>query len=429
MKSSKFDFASANRHYDNALKRTEWTGPRATMGTVLHLARENGYEAQVRPSINAMRFDLAAGIPRFEPHGVLPRQFAGVTVDERSARLFPLSALSVLVALGAVGKTTFCVAVACHVAAGKDWNGTPVTALKVMMFCVEEMVAEINAKISACIFDWPEDVRNKCIRNLCVFSCLDGDYRLTKIDRNQYVGTGVADEMIAAIDQFGASLVIIDHLQGFASGDLNGSETATAMAREANKIVAATGAAVVLTAHISKANIGAQSVQQGFISGSLAFENAARQMVGLIPMPDADAKRFGVEAMKSEYLKLEIPKNSYGPSGAGMYLRRMHQPSYHTVRIEPVSLTEPLPAVRQSAHETLCEKVIDYIKRHPDVTKNKLDAASGADGFFRASKVRVRAALDDLLKAGNVVMTPVTEVIRSRHQLGKQVKHLLEVAK
>src|ERR1019366_5620378 len=104
-----------------------------------------------------------------------------------------------------------------------------------------------------------------------------------------------SNQIIRAANDFGAEVIVLDHLQGFVSGHLNNSDTATALAMESNKIVAATGAAVVQTAHISKANINAQDVFAGFTTGSLAFENAARQMTGVIPLPDGDAKKFGLD--------------------------------------------------------------------------------------------------------------------------------------
>ena len=123
--------------------------------------------------------------------------------------------------------------------------------------------------------------------------------------------------MIDAAQSFGAEVIVIDHLQGFVSGDLNLSETATALSREANKIVSATGAAVVIAAHIAKHNINAQGVDSGFTTGSVAFENAARQVIGIIPILDDDAKKYGLEHVRQNYMRIGVPKNSYGPAGGG----------------------------------------------------------------------------------------------------------------
>lgn len=425
-----FNLPDAHKLYDDALQRGHRDGPRRTMGTVVQLAREGGYGvpfAALNGSFGTRKqlFDSVAARPKFNGGGMPPRTFAGPSV-ENGTRLFPRQALSGLVALGGVGKTTLALSTACHVAAGRSWNGSPVEQCKVIIFCVEETKDELDRKFSAHVVNWAPAERCAAEENLLLVSCLDIDARLTRNEKGHYTGTGVAEAMIDLAQGFGATLIFIDHVQGFVSGDLNVSETATAVAREANKIVAATGAAVVLTAHVSKANIKAQGIEQGLASGSLALENAWRQLVGVIPMPDEDAKLYGLEQTRGDYMRLAIPKNSYGPRDAGMWLRRVYSPSYHTVTIEPVNLAPPISMPRKSASDALCDKVVEYLKRHPMTTSNQLDTASGLDGCFKVSKEKVRAARSALVDSGRVILREVTPEERKAHNLGQQVKHVYE---
>jgi hypothetical protein len=216
-------------------------------------------------------------------------------------------------------------------------------------------------------------------------------------------------------------------MQGFVSGDLNSSETSAAISREANKIVDATGAAVVLAAHISKANIGAEKVEQGFASGSLAIENAARQMAGMIGMTEAAAKLYGLEATRHDYVRLEISKNSYGPAGAGMWMRKVFSLKHHTVVIEPVTLTMPLSAARKSANEHLGDRVAAHLGQNSWVTKNMLDGIAGEDGPLKASKAKVRECVKGLLDEGLLYLYEVTESDRSEHGIAKQVTEVLRL--
>lgn len=368
--------------------------------------------------------------PVYMPNGVPPRRFVGPSICE-GIRLFPANALSTLVALGAMGKTSLLMTIACHVAAGKNWNNAPIQQQKVAMIFCEEESQEINRKFSAVTYDWTDEKRQLAIDNLLLIPLLGEDARLTVIEKNHYKGSGVAEELIDLFNNFGLAdgLVIFDHMQGFASGDLNISETATAICREANKIVSATGSAVVFAAHISKQNIKAEEVEQGFAVGSLAFENATRQMAGLIPMTSENAKKFGVEQTRSEYVWLGIAKNSYGSSSDGLWIKKIVSSDYHTVVMEPVMLTPPIPPERLSEFEKISKRIVDYIAKHSNTTKNTIDGLSGRDGEFKASKAKVRDCLKALVDSGVVVIVEVTDNMRSQHSIPKQVKEVLRTNK
>lgn len=66
-------------------------------------------------------------------------------------QLFPIGALSLLVALGGAGKTSLAVSIGCHVAAGKDWGTKPVQKRKVLYFSVEEDQLELKRKFGATV--------------------------------------------------------------------------------------------------------------------------------------------------------------------------------------------------------------------------------------------------------------------------------------
>lgn len=368
--------------------------------------------------------------PVFVPNGMPTRRFIGPSISN-GLRLFPANALSSLVGLGAMGKTSLLLTIACHVAAGRDWNNSPLEQQKVVMLFCEEEKQELNRKFSAITSDWTATERQSCEDNLLLIPLLGIDSRLTTIDKGHYRGSNVAEELIKLLRAFGLinGLVILDHMQGFASGDLNISETATSICREANKIVEATGAAVVMTAHISKNNIKATEIEQGFAVGSLAFENATRQMSGLIPMSDVQADKLGLKETKKEYAWLGIAKNSYGGSSEGLWLKKVISPHYHTVVMQPVILTAPVAPERLSEFAKISKRLIDYIARHPNSTRNTIDGLSGKDGDFKASKAKVRDCLKALIDSGEVEVTLVTNQMRQGHSIPKQVKEILCINK
>jgi hypothetical protein len=184
----------------------------------------------------------------------------------------------------------------------------------------------------------------------------------------------------------------------------------------------------VFAAHISKANISASSIEQGLAVGSLAFENAFRQLLGMICMPENDAKKYGLEDTRKQYIRLEAPKNSYGTSDGGIWLQKVPVQEYHTATIIPVVLTPPIPASIRTAHERITEKILERLKKDPYCTKNKLDALAGTEGIFKASKANLRNALNCAIEEGVVNTHQVTDAEREANGLPKQVKEVLRAA-
>lgn len=226
---------------------------------------------------------------------------------------------------------------------------------------------------------------------------------------------------------FNADLIVMDHLQGFADGDLNASDTATALAMAANMIVAATGAAVVFTAHVNKTQINADTVDAGFTTGNLAFENAARQVTGVIKIPEKEAEELGLLEAEG-YLKAVIAKNSYGPAREAMYLHREYVQDFHTVRVQPYqrAITTHTSSLVPRA-ERLRVQVIDYVADQPGTTKNKLDKLSGKTGQFKASKNDVRRVVEELLDDKSLRVRTVSSEEKQALGLQQQVTGILEV--
>jgi len=256
-----------------------------------------------------------------------------------------------------------------------------------------------------------------------MISLVGHDPRLTRIEGRSILGTALTQKVIEAVKKFGAGIVLLDHLQGFTSGDLNNSDTATALVREANRIVSETGAAVVMAAHTNKGNIGAQEVLHGFTTGSLAFENAARQVVGIIPLPDDDAKTLGLEAVRRDIMLMAMPKNSYGPSGEKTYLRKVYVSDFHTITVEPFY---PLGRMAvPSANERLRQALVDHIRDNPGSrSKNAIEKLAGKKGRFKASKAEVRAALGQLIEEGVLQVRPITKEERNAHGYPHQTKEV-----
>ena len=427
MRAKDYDEEAVHDMYDAALVRSNV--PREKRYTLEMLQRDAsqfGYVPAMRlddtssasRTQNLKTFDLDQFTPLYYPDGLAPREFAGPWIG--NSQLFPLGALSLLVALGSAGKTTLAVAIGCHVAAGKVWGTRPVQQRKVLYFSVEEDQLELNRKFGATVERWSRCEQQAAIDGLRLISLKGDDPRLTKPDGRHIVPGDLSTRIIMAAEDFAAQLVVLDHLQGLTSGDLNNSDTATMLSQVANEIVSKTGAAVVFAAHTTKSKISAQHVEHGFTTGSLAFENAARQVTGIIFMSDDDAARMGLEATKQQYRKLEMPKNSYGTAGETSYLKTELSIKFNTVSIHPYIPTTG-SMMFESKGDALRRKVRGYIREHPFISKKQLDDISGKNKTpFKASKADVRKACEELIETGSVKYRVPSISERNSHKISAQ---------
>lgn len=449
MRPEDYDEEAVHKLFDNALERKSQSVPnRRTVSDLMEMARSRvlpGFDPFEIPGTQRHlgeytgtvlpwkvdKFPVpasASALDRFRPDplvtGMAPREFAGPSVGD--AKLFPLNAISLFVALGGVGKTSTLVAMCAHVAAGKAWNGEKLNQMPIAMFFVEEDQDELNRKFGAVTKKWSFEDRKLAAENSLLVSLVGREQRLTRTVGREILPTGLSAQIVDFVKRTKAKLVVCDHLQGFAGGDLNNSDTATSLAAEANKIVAQTGAAVVFAAHTNKANIGAENVGTGFTSGSLAFENAARQVTGVVPMPDKDASEFGV-ADRTMYMKLEMSKNSYGKGFEKSYLEKVYVQDFHTVAVAPFDPPPLVNAPAQTKSQRLEEAVLDYIQSNPGTTKSKLDNFAGTKGPFMASKKDLRATIEDLIKQGTIGLRKPTPTERKDLGIAHQVKEILVI--
>lgn len=446
-----YDSADTQRQYQNFLNRGgQHEGPRKTTRTIFSLARYDPvvaavnapvtgathsqvansgiFGADIDPQVSDTHeaiFDLNAYRPNSTLASMPPREFAGPQLG--NARLFPKDAISLFTALGGAGKTSSLLAMAAHIAAGKNWGHEPITQRRVIMFFVEEDQKELDRKFGATTHDWDPKDRTAAADNLRVISLTGRNPHLTRRTREGVFGSPFVDHILQACLEFGAELIVMDHLQGFADGDLNLSDTATALAMEATKLYANTGAAVVFTAHVNKSNRDAEVVDAGFTSGSLAFENAARQVTGVIKLPPADATKFQIPD-PDRYVKLSIPKNSYGPAGEDAYMEKEYVPAFHTVRMVPYYPPAASSDMFSSAEERLRHKILQHIEDHPGTTKNQLEGLSGKKGRLGASKADVRRSIEELLAAKTLVLQPIDVETKDRLNLPQQTKTVLRIA-
>ena len=145
----------------------------------------------------------------------------------------------------------------------------------------------------------------------------------------------------------------------------------------------------------------------------------------MITMPTEDAKKYGLEDTRKDYVRLALAKNSYGASNNGLWLRKIVSKEYHAPLFEPVSLSKPILTGKLSELQKIALQICNYLTKHPNTTKNQLDKVSGIKGPLKASKSKVRESLDRLIAIDRVKAYKVSESERSELGLPKQVKEVL----
>ena len=430
----KYSASDTDERYDEALERDALReSNRAGIGSLYHMAQKASMHGnqtarpdnvseegpQTEPKEATAETFLELNTPNINLTSMSARTFSGPKIGK--ARLFPKDAISIFTALGGTGKTTALVALASHIAAGKKWDHEPIDARPVIYIAVEEVLAELNRKVGSTINNWEQEERKSVENNLRLVSLVGEDPRLTVRHRNELYPSPLVSQIISATQSFNAELVILDHLQGFVDGDLNNSDTATALSAVVNRIVASTGAAVTLAAHVNKSQIGAETVGAGFTTGSLAFENAARQVVGVIKLPPEEAKTIG-QPSENGILKFVIAKNSYGPVGDHGYFERVYVPDFHTITIRAFLPPHPVMRTFASKSDALDAKILDYLQKHPYRTKRNLDDLAGKDGQFKASRQEIRVALQRLIDAETVKLEEIPNSDKQRLSIANNVK-------
>ncbi len=144
-------------------------------------------------------------------------------------------------------------------------------------------------------------------------------------------------------------------------------------------------------------------------------------------MSEEQAKKFGLQETRKDYVWLGLAKNSYGDSSVGIWLKKVFSPAYSAVVFEPIELSIPISESRLTELQKIQKRVVEYLKSHHFTTKNNLEMLSGIKNSLKASKAQVRAAVQSLLDSGEIVQRKIDDNERKTHNLPKQIKEILEV--
>lgn len=333
---------------------------------------------------------------------------------------------AVLAGFGGVSKTQLAFHLATAIASGTAFANRQVQRGHVLMLLGEEDREEVSRRFGAIARHQGlsamevEELRE----NVRAFPLMGQDVRLMAMNYGQAIATQTHDEIIAAIREYGdVRLLVLDHLALLHGGDFNAREDATVTMRVINDICHQTGVAALVLAHTPKAALSKDASDASMVAGSTAFVDQARAAMVLATMRDEEAKAYVLNgADRESYVSLKVVKSNYGPTGDVVWFER--------IPFDGVGLLKPTHLTPKMARGpvVLREKVMEFVRGNPgQYSKTKLrDTQAGATKApFYASKGDVEAAIEELLKAGQLVSRPPTDDERRRFAHDPRTKQVL----
>ena len=198
--------------------------------------------------------------------------------------LLPRDEVTLLAGHGDTGKTLLALAIACHVACGKDFAGLPVIGGRVLFVSLEDSGDLIKLRIRRIAAEFGLDLAAIANR-LTVMDATQTDdtalaYEIAQAGIRRLLFSTVFDQIEAAAA--GYDLIVIDN----ASDAFDANEIERRMVRRfvrvlKRKIAIANHAAVLLLAHIDK-HAARHGASGETYSGSTAWHNSVRSRLALV---------------------------------------------------------------------------------------------------------------------------------------------------
>jgi hypothetical protein len=288
MAASNYDPIELDKQWQDALTRAAAGTAGITIATLIHRARQGGYQAATKVISKVSRLTLADGgfsLPASPPP---PRDYTW-------EKILVASTYAVLGGPGGVSKTMLALGLAVQVALGHAWAGRKTASGCVALFLGEESKEEIHRRLGAIAKNLSPPERLKIERNIRAFPMAGRDIRLTRLEQNNAKASGFDDEIIALMKEMAATvgkvfLIVIDHARLALGGDPNAADHVTELTRVLTHIAQQTGATVLLLAHSPKSTLNkddeTNAINATDIAGSSAFVDNSRCAMLLTTMDD-----------------------------------------------------------------------------------------------------------------------------------------------
>jgi len=318
--------------------------------------------------------------------------------------ILPRRHVTLLAGHGGSGKSTLALAIAAHVACGREWAGLDVEPGHCVFLSLEDEVGICGWRLRKIAAAYGLSVE-RLAQNLTLLDGVTCDAALAA-ERAEYgnvrlVPTPAMAELADAAR--GCSLVVIDNAADALLGDANSQAIVrTFMRRLLGKLARETDSAVLLLAHIDK-HAARNGAQGNAFFGSVAWHNSARSRLALTEAPGAMLE-LGHE--KSNLCRrIQSVRLAFTPEGIPMPLQA---PNAQDVADATAQHAEALLGVIDAATGQGQDVVL--ARTGTATTQRQLDTVPGFPPELRGSAGRLEfwAALDSLIKNGRLQAAPFT---------------------
>lgn len=284
----------------------------ATMGTLIHMARERGHDPHELSDSEFEDYGPEPGEEASADLFVPASQWLGKPVPEREwlvPNLIPNRVVTLLTGDGGTGKSLLALQLGVAVARAEKWIGQKVDRPgKVLFLTAEDEADELHRRLNdICAGDLAG------LDNLLVKSVVDTDPLLATFDKqNKMKTTALFRQVKAAAEAARPSLIVLDTLANLHSGNENDKAHAMQFVNALKGMASRLGCAVVLLMHPSLTGMANGSGS----AGSVGWTNNVRSRLFLARIKDSD----GTEP-DSNARTLTTTKANYGPQGDAVHLQ------------------------------------------------------------------------------------------------------------
>lgn len=219
--------------------------------------------------------------------------------------------VSMIVAPGGAGKTALATGMALSLVTGRDFMGSKIWGgpKKVWLWNLEDSVEELSRGLQAAATYWSisaDDLNG----NLFLNSALNGDHLKLVSSRSEGPRENVelAKDIVTELKSNAIDVMFIDPFVSSHDANENDNKSMDAVVKLLALIAYEANCSIVLLHHTNKA-FG--QVNENSARGASSVVNAARSVVTINPLNDAEAKLYDIdEDEMASYIKLHDNKNN-----------------------------------------------------------------------------------------------------------------------
>lgn len=240
-----------------------------------------------------------------------------------------------LVAAGGQGKSFLLLQIAASLAAGRNhfefFGGAEIQAGRVVYVGLEDPPEIVQERLHSIYTNMPDDW-SKIAENLNIISLVGKPFNIAHESGRRSDAFKELQEWISQ-SEAAPKLIIIDTFNRALNGISENDAAAMGMVlRHIESLALQTGAAVLISHHVSKAS---ESGSVDSIRGSSALAANARWMATLRPLKEKELRERNLEQVdEGDIMQLEIPKSNYGQKPENSILTRDNNGLLHSVGAE-----------------------------------------------------------------------------------------------